>query len=148
VMRKQSTFTNAEEKGYAIFKQKCSSCHTEPLFTDNAFHNNGLSISNVDDKGRYLVTLQDTDRYKFKTPSLRNLTFTQPYMHDGRLLTIQGVLDHYTSNVQNTPNLDLLLRQNNKPGIELPGEDRQNLLAFLKTLDDRSFLTDKMLSEQ
>lgn len=148
VMRQHATFTVEEEKGYALFKQECGNCHTEPLFTDNAFHNNGLSISNVDDKGRYLVTLQDADWYKFKTPSLRNLTFTQPYMHDGRLLTIEGVLDHYTSNVQNTPNLDLLLQQNNKPGIELSGENKQNLLAFLKTLDDRSFLTDKILSEQ
>jgi cytochrome c peroxidase len=64
-------------------------------------------------------------------------------MHDGRLLTIESVLDHYINNVKNTPNLDLLLQQNNKPGIELSGEDKQNLLAFLKTLDDRSFLTDK-----
>ena len=148
VMRKESTFTSAEKKGYVIFKQHCSSCHTEPLFTDNSFHNNGLSITNADDKGRFMVTLQDTDRYKFKTPSLRNLTLTQPYMHDGRLLTIEAVLNHYTNDVHNTPNLDASLQQNNKPGIELSGDDKQNLLAFLKTLDDRSFLKDKTLSEQ
>lgn len=148
VMRQQATFTVAEQKGYALFKLKCSSCHAEPLFTDNAFHNNGISISTVDDKGRYAVTLQDTDRYKFKTPSLRNLSFTQPYMHDGRLLNIEGVLDHYSSNVQRTPNLDAVLQQNSKLGIELSGEDKQNLLTFLKTLDDKNFLTVKILSEQ
>ncbi len=147
VMRKQATFTHDEAKGYTIFKQKCSSCHQEPLFTDNSFHNIGLSISSVNDKGRYLVTLQDSDMYKFKTPSLRNLTFTPPYMHDGSLPTINSVLNHYTNDVENTRNLDPLLKQNNKTGIELSDDDKQNLLAFLKTLDDKNFLTDKTLSQ-
>lgn len=146
VIRSQAVFTEAEEKGYAIFKQKCSSCHKEPLFTDNSFRNNGLSISMMNDVGRYAVTLQDSDKYKFKVPALRNLSFTQPYMHDGRLLTLEGVLDHYTGGVQHTPNLDKELTRNGKTGIELTDEEKQDILAFLKTLDDRSFLTDRILA--
>ena len=67
----------------------------------------------VNDLGRYLITQNDADKYKFKVPSLRNLAYTAPYMHDGRLLTLDAVLDHYTSQVQNTPNLDPLLEQSN-----------------------------------
>lgn len=150
VMRKQGgvTFTPQEQQGYTLFQQKCASCHAEPLFTDHSFRNNGLTISAVNDKGRYLVTLQDTDKYKFKVPSLRNLAFTAPYMHDGRFLTISGVLNHYMDGVQTTPNLDPFFQQNGKTGIVLTEEDKVNLLAFLNTLNDRKFITDKLLSEQ
>ncbi|HEX5152440.1 MAG TPA: cytochrome c peroxidase [Parafilimonas sp.] len=147
VMRKQVVFTETEQTGYALFKEKCSSCHKEPLFTDNSFRNNGLSLSAVNDRGRFLVTLQDSDKYKFKVPSLRNLSFTQPYMHDGRLLTLEAVLEHYENNVQNTTNLDSELKKNDKPGIALTDQDKQNIIAFLKTLDDRNFLINKLLSE-
>ena len=146
-MRKQAVFTETEEKGYHVFTQKCSSCHKEPLFTDNSFRNNGLSISMIDDVGRYAVTLQDSDKYKFKVPGLRNLSFTQPYMHDGRLLTLEGVLDHYTEGMQYTPNLDKEFTRNGKAGVELTDEEKQDILAFLKALDDRSFVTDRMLAQ-
>ncbi len=141
-------FTDEETNGYAVFKQKCSACHKEPLFTDNTFRNNGLSVSSVNDEGRYLVTQQQTDLYKFKVPSLRNLSFTAPYMHDGRFLTLDAVLDHYTSHIQPTPNLDPLFLQNVQPGIALSMPERQSLLSFLKTLDDHHFLTDARFSEQ
>lgn len=148
VKRQQSTFTSGEELGYAIFKQKCSSCHAEPLFTDNSFRNNGLAISAVNDFGRYNITLNASDKYKFKVPSLRNLDHTPPYMHDGRLFTLDAVLDHYTGQVQQTPNLDPLFLRNAQPGIALTSDERAKLLLFLSTLNDRSFLTNKMLSEQ
>ncbi len=147
VMRNQAIFTSEEQEGYQLFKQKCNSCHAEPLFTDHSFRNNGLSVSMVNDEGRYLVTQKPTDRYKFKVPSLRNLAYTAPYMHDGRLFTLDAVFDHYTMQVQNTPNLDPLFLQNGQPGLSISLTERQKLLVFLKTLNDKSFLLDKLLSE-
>ncbi|KEQ30337.1 cytochrome C peroxidase [Pedobacter antarcticus 4BY] len=150
IMRKEAgaSFTSAELNGYHLFKEKCASCHAEPLFTDGAFRNNGLGISPVNDLGLYTATLIETDKYKFKVPSLRNLTYTGPYMHDGRFLSLPGVLEHYNSEVQPTPNLDPLLRQNGRVGIPLSGDDQKNLLAFLKTLDDEEFIKNISLSEQ
>jgi cytochrome c peroxidase len=148
VKRHLAVFTATEAAGYTVYQTKCSSCHSEPLFTDQSFRNNGLSIPNLNDQGRYNVTLLESDRYKFKTPSLRNLDYTAPYMHDGRFFTLDAVLDHYTSQVQNTQNLDPILQQGNQRGIALSGEERTQLLAFLKTLNDRSFVTDRRLSEQ
>lgn len=144
----KASFTNMEMDGYQLFQQKCGSCHKEPLFTDFSFRNNGLVPSQVNDEGRMMVTGNASDRYRFKVPSLRNLSFTAPYMHDGRLLTLEAVLDHYTNNVQPTQNLDPLLQQNAQLGIVLSPADKANLLAFLKTLDDKSFLLDKRFSEQ
>ncbi len=139
-----ATFTSQEQQGYLLFKQKCATCHAEPLFTDFSFRNNGIAIGLNNDQGRYMVTLNDADKYKFKVPSLRNVEFTKPYMHDGRFVTLDAVLDHYSSHIQSTPNLDPLL----STGIPLNIQDKINLLAFLKTLSDRNFLTNKLLSEQ
>jgi len=148
VKRKQASFTPEEEQGYDIFKQQCNSCHAEPLFTDHSFRNNGLAISVVNDQGRYNITLNPNDRYKFKVPSLRNLAHTPPYMHDGRLFTLDAVLDHYAGQVQQTPNLDPFFLQHAQPGIPLTADERIKLLLFLNTLNDRSFLTNPLLSEQ
>lgn len=148
VMRNQATFTPNEQAGYLLYKQKCNSCHTEPLFTDYSFRNNGLSISMVNDMGRYNITLQDSDKYKFKVPSLRNLYYTPPYMHDGRFFTLDAVLDHYTTQVQNTPNLDPLLQKNSPLGIAITADEKIKLLVFLKTLNDKTFVTNKRFSEQ
>ena len=148
VMRNQSAFTEDEQEGYLLYKQKCSSCHAEPLFTDQSFRNNGLVVSMVNDLGRYAVTLQDGDKYKFKVPSLRNLDYTLPYMHDGRFFTLEAVLDHYTTQVQNTINLDPILQQGDQFGIGITPEEKIKLLTFLKTLNDKSFVTDKRFSEQ
>lgn len=145
VMRKEGPqFTEEEKKGYAIFQQKCGSCHKEPLFTDNSFRNNGLTIGPNNDEGRFAITLGPLDRYRFKVPSLRNLAHTAPYMHDGSLRTLNAVLTHYTSEVQQTPNLDPLLQK----GIPLTEHEKTSLLVFLETLNDRKFITDKKFSEQ
>jgi cytochrome c peroxidase len=81
-------------------------------------------------------------------PSLRNLSFTAPYMHDGRFLTLDAVMDHYSSQVQNTPNLDPLLTQGNTTGIALTVAEKINLISFLQTLNDKSFINDQRFSEQ
>ncbi len=150
VIRKEGgqSFTADEQAGYELFKVKCASCHREPLFTDGSFRNNGLGTSPINDQGLYTATLQATDRYKFKVPSLRNLTYTAPYMHDGRFLSLNGVFDHYNGEIQKTANLDPLLQQNGRTGISLSADDRTKLTAFLKTLDDPDFVTRKDLAEQ
>ncbi|MEP7278041.1 MAG: cytochrome c peroxidase [Bacteroidota bacterium] len=142
------SFNAEEQRGYTLFQQKCSSCHKEPLFTDYSFRNNGLVPSSIDDQGRYLITQSDDDKYKFKVPSLRNLEFTAPYMHDGRFLTLDAVFDHYSMQVQDMPTLDPLFRQNGFRGIPISSEQRMAMSAFLNTLNDRSFLLDKRFSEQ
>jgi cytochrome c peroxidase len=148
VQQGQAAFSVAENQGYNIFKQKCSSCHSEPLFTDHSFRNNGLVPSIVDDKGRFAVTGNTSDEYKFKVPSLRNLGYTAPYMHDGRFLNLSGVMDHYSSQVQLTPNLDPVFTQTAAPGIPLSADEKEKIIAFLHTLDDRTFITDKRFAEQ
>lgn len=150
VMRHEGNiaFTADEQAGYAIVKQKCVSCHAEPLFTDYSFRDNGIAIGANNDSGRFAITLNPIDKYRFKVPSLRNLAYTAPYMHDGRFYTLDAVLDHYSSNVQNKPNLDPLLQQGGTLGILLSAEEKQKVKAFLNTLNDKVFVTDKRFSEQ
>lgn len=149
VMRKQNKgFTAAEQEGYTLFQQKCGSCHTEPLFTDNSFRNNGIGLGITDDKGRKLVTLNDNDSYKFKVPSLRNLKYTAPYMHDGRFYTLEAVLEHYSKHIQASPGLDAILEQNGQKGIPMDANEKSSIIAFLETLNDPSFIKDKKLAEQ
>ena len=77
------SFSNIENQGYQLFLQKCNVCHKEPLFTDFSFRNNGIGVGNVDDLGRGNVSGYALDYYTFKVPSLRNLSYSAPYMHDG-----------------------------------------------------------------
>ena len=150
VMRNEAgkKFTVDEQQGRLLVQQKCGACHQEPLFTDHSFRNNGITPSMVNDEGRYMVTQIDSDKYKFKVPTLRNLAYTAPYMHDGRLLTLDAVLEHYNSHVQNTPNLDPLFQQGGTLGIPLTTDEKSRITAFLNTLNDKSFLFDKRFSEQ
>lgn len=149
VMRKEGeTFTEEEQQGYILFKQKCNSCHTEPLFTDESFRNNGLRIGGNNDEGRYKITLKESDKYKFKVPTLRNLRYTKPYMHDGRFITLEAVLEHYTKQAANTPNLDPRLKEDGKTGIALTPAEQLSIIAFLKTLNDKDFIADERFAEQ
>lgn len=142
------SFTDDEKAGLQIFQQKCAACHSTDLFTDNDFHNNGIGPGKVDDSGRARITLNPLDLYKFKTPSLRNVVNTPPYMHDGRFLTLEAVLDHYSSGVKESETLDEKLKQNGVLGIPLTQDEKDKLIAFLTTLTDEDFLRDKKLSEQ
>lgn len=137
------TFTTAESNGYTVFKTNCSSCHAEPLFSDYTFRNNGLPVNLFQDSGRYKITFATSDIFKFKTPSLRNLGLTAPYMHDGRFSTLSQVLNHYTSGVSPTLNLDPLL----STGIPLTTQEKNDLLSFLSTLNDYSFVNDSRFKE-
>lgn len=137
------SMTTEELNGYAVYQSKCSKCHTEPLFTDFSFRNNGLSVNAVNDSGRAHITKAATDLYKFKIPSLRNLKYTYPYMHDGRFRTLDQVLDHYTSGVQASATLDPLLTG----GIVLSAQERADLLVFLNTLNDEEFIKNALFAE-
>ena len=133
-------FTIEEEKGLQLFRSKCVSCHTEPLFTDNTFKNNGLiPDSSLNDIGRGLITGKKEDYYSYKVPSLRNIERTYPYMHDGRFKKLKDVLNYYGSKENHTTNQH---PEMNKIG-ELSFEEKQNIILFLQTLTDKEFLTDR-----
>lgn len=151
VMRKEDgvVFTQEEQQGYVLFQQKCAGCHKEPLFTDNSFRDNGIGPGPNNDEGRYQATLNPTDKYKFKVPSLRNLVYTAPYMHDGRFRTLNAVLSSYSAETHAAPNLDPLLKQQDGTlGIPLTGAEKSSILAFLSTLNDEEFIKDRRFSEQ
>jgi cytochrome c peroxidase len=138
----KEAFTPNEKEGYELFLNHCVQCHKEPLFTDYSFRNNGLdSISK--DQGRYNVTKMESDKGKFKVPTLRNIEFTYPYMHDGRFSSIMDVLNHYNSEVKNHPNLDTSLKKN----INLSITDKKNIMKFLFTLSDFSLIGDTLIAE-
>lgn len=125
--------TASENKGYQLFIENCSSCHSEPLFSTYEFANNGLSYnSELKDYGKWNKTFEPADKMMFKIPSLRNLAYTYPYMHDGRFKTLNEVLDHYENGIVKSPTL---AKQLEKPIIFNPKE-KEDLLAFLATLND------------
>jgi cytochrome c peroxidase len=142
----QATLTPLELEGLAVFMDEtrgdCFHCHgnpNNPLWTDNQFHNNGLDAE-FTDLGRGAVTGNPQDNGKFRTPSLRNLSFTAPYMHDGRFQTIDQVIEHYSSGLQPSTTLDPLMKKVAQGGVQLTAEDKAALKAFLLTLNDPSFL--------
>lgn len=144
-VRKEVGGTLSEEElaGMEIFKQKCASCHSGELFTDQSYRNNGLAVYNTEDTGRHRITQKDSDKYKFKIPSLRNVEITGPYMHDGRFYTLEAVLRHYNESVLDVPTLDPSLKNGQKLGIQTTPDEQRKLIAFLKTLTDSEFLKNK-----
>lgn len=135
--RKESVFTRQEKNGYKLYKQNCASCHTEPLFTNQKFENNGLPLDlELKDFGRMKVTQNPNDSLKFKVPKLRNIEFSYPYMHDGRFKNLNAVLDHYTTGIVKSKTLALQLEQ----PIVLSANEKVDLISFLLTLSDKKFL--------
>ena len=131
-----------ELRGLQLFideqKGDCAHCHgdpSNPLMTDNQFRNNGLDA--IPDSGLALVTKNALDVGKFKTPSVRNLVFTAPYMHDGRFNTLEEVVTFYTDSVKESSTLDGFMR---KPR-DLSVQEKADLIAFLKSMTDSSFVT-------
>ncbi|MEM7103321.1 MAG: cytochrome-c peroxidase [Bacteroidota bacterium] len=136
VKRGEATFTEQELNGYALFKHHCNSCHTEPLFSNYEFANNGLPIdSTLNDYGKGAITNYAEDSLLFKVPSLRNLSYTLPYMHDGRFRKLGQVLNHYVEGIHQSPTLSEALKQ----PIVLNSNEKTDLIAFLLTLNDKSF---------
>jgi cytochrome c peroxidase len=129
----QTRALNALEKeGLTVFRNGgCTSCHAGPAFTDEKFHNTGIAWrdGHFHDEGRIAVSEVERNRGAFKTPTLRDLTRTAPYMHDGSLATLADVVDFYSDGGRTNPHLDPLL----KP-INLTPHEKLALITFLKTL--------------
>jgi cytochrome c peroxidase len=119
------------------FGGDCTRCHGGPLMSDFQFRNNGLD-ANPQDPGREDVTGLASDFAKFKTPSVRNLTASGPYMHDGRFTTLAEVVTHYSSGIMQSPTLDPGLARE-PGGVQLSASDQAALVAFLETLTDPQF---------
>lgn len=137
----------AAYQGFALFideeKGDCFHCHGDafnPLWTDNLFHNNGLDAT-FEDKGLGAVTGNAFDDGKFKTPTLRNLAFSAPYMHDGRFATLDEVIDHYSEGLVNSPTIDPLMKSVDDGGVQLTSEEKYFLKMFLLSLSDSTFIT-------
>lgn len=137
VKQGKAVFTAQEERGYRLFRKYCNSCHTEPVFSNGKFAANGLPIDpTLNDVGKYAITKNPSDSVVFKVPSLRNLSYTYPYMHDGRFKKLYQVLDHYTSDTKAPDHLDPLLRQ---PFL-ISSVEKTDLVSFLLTLNDTAFI--------
>lgn len=137
-----SELSESEERGRELFvgdKAKCFDCHSMEDFTDDDFKNIGLfNGKEANDSGRYRISKNPTDIGKFKTPGLRNIAVTPPYMHDGRFQTLEQVVSYYNTPfmfVDDPINIDTLLM---KP-LGLTQQEKKDLVAFLKTLTDKAY---------
>lgn len=132
VLSEKVKFTKIEAEGWRIFASDCASCHTPGLFTDDQFHNIGLDSLYPSDYealalGRFRVTLDSPDLGKYRTPTLRNVALTAPYMHDGRFASLQETLNH-------PRNKNLTVKNG------LSNQEKNALIAFLHTLTDSVFI--------
>jgi cytochrome c peroxidase len=137
---KKAAMNESAKKGMALFfgdKTNCSKCHSGFNFSNYAFENNGL-YTNYADSGRMRLTKDETDRARFKVPTLRNIEFTAPYMHDGSIQDLEGVVMHYNSGGVFHKNKSTLV----KP-LGLSSQEQKNLVDFLKSLTDYSFINNK-----
>lgn len=135
--------TAAEERGRALFvgdKAKCFDCHRMEDFTTDEFKNIGLyNGKELNDAGLFNLSNKDTDRGKFKTPGLRNIAVTAPYMHNGMFKTLEEVMEYYNNPQKFVPdavNIDDAL----KSPLNLTEKEKKDLIAFLKTLTDKKYL--------
>ena len=145
--------TTAERNGYVLFMTEqggdCFHCHGgdgNPLFTTNLFYNNGKDSLFTDPGDRYSVTGNLADVGAYKAPTLRNLAFTAPYMHDGRFRTLDEVLAFYNSNLVSSPSISPLMHHIATGGIRLSPPQLADLKSFLLTLTDSSFVVNPTFS--
>ena len=132
----RNALSEQQRRGLNLFRGKanCSACHVGPNFTDEGFHNTGVAWRDrvLLDAGRFTVTAKPVDRGAFKTPTLREVARTAPYMHDGSLATLEQVIDHYDRGGNPNPALDPDLRP-----LRLNPEEKQALIAFLRSLSGK-----------
>lgn len=136
--------SDSEIRGMNLFfseKTNCSSCHADFNFTNYAFENNGL-YEDYADLGRFRLTNNENDRARFKVPTLRNIELTAPYMHDGSIKSLEAVILHYESGGKNHPNKSELIQP-----IILTDAERNDLILFLKTLTDETFINNSLLKK-
>ena len=142
-LRGETQLTDAELRGYVLFTTEegadCFHCHGgagTPLFTTNLFYNNALDANPTDNNDRFAVTGNSQDRGAFRAPTLRNITLTAPYMHDGRFTTLDEVLNFYNSELQYSPYAHPLMHKLNEGGAHLTPSQIADLKAFLETLTE------------
>ena len=149
----KATLTPSEERGRVLFFGEyneffpdvsgadCAHCHAGNNFENDLYMNNGLdSDSQFSDFGREKATGDPADRAKFKVTSLRNIAVTGPYMHDGRFTTLEQVVNHYNTGVKNSSTVDPALLGTTSTGLMLDAQERKDLINFLKTFTDNTFL--------
>ena len=135
------TFSTEEALGYQVFQDKCISCHSTELFTDQSFRNIGFPLNpDTDEAGRARVTGENDDYMKFRVPSLRNIDYTAPYGSFGQFATLKNLLDYLDDGVIEADNLDPILKDNNNK-ISLTEQEKLNLISFMKTLSDNQFVS-------
>ncbi len=152
--RNEIALSDSEERGRTLFFGEynkffpdisgadCAHCHSGFNFENDEYMNNGLDVlANQTDIGRENVTSNQMDRAKFKVTSLRNIALTPPYMHDGRFKTLEEVIEHYNSGVKLSPSLNPAIQDTEEKGLFLTEQDKQDLVAFLKTLTDETMMT-------
>lgn len=136
-MKGEMDLTEQEKTGWKLFQSSelnCIQCHSGYNFTNYAFENNGLYL-NYADSGRALITGLEEDLATFKVPSLRNVSITYPYMHDGTVNSLEAIIDHYASGGQDHPSKSAFIQ-----GFDITPIEKKALIAFLKTLTEDRFL--------
>jgi cytochrome c peroxidase len=154
-----ATLSESELRGLELFETEynpffpalsgadCAHCHGGANFENDLYMNNGLDTdADFIDFGRENVTQNPEDRAKFKVPSLRNVALTFPYMHDGRFNTLEEVVNHYNDGIKTSTTLDPALQATQELGLFLTEQDKTDLVNFLKTLTDESFISDPAYS--
>lgn len=138
-----NSITLSEWGGYDLFRSlngaDCFHCHNGPLMQVKKFSNNGLDAT-FTDLGRGEVTGNSNDNGKFKVPTLRNIEFSAPYMHDGRLATLDDVINHYSHFIQISPTIDPLIEFASQGGVQLDAQEKDLIKQFLLTLSDEEFI--------
>ncbi|HEV3340779.1 MAG TPA: cytochrome-c peroxidase, partial [Pirellulales bacterium] len=142
----KGAMTEAQIRGMDVFYKKaaCDSCHIGFNFTDGSFANIGIGMDKKDpDLGRYVVTGREEERGAFKTPTLRDIEHTGPYMHDGRFKTLEEVVDHYDKGGIKNEYLDQRMKL-----LKLTKQDKSDLVAFLKALSGEGWQKIKAPTEK
>lgn len=147
------TLSESEERGRVLFETEynpffpelsgadCVHCHGGANFENDQYMNNGLDTdAAMLDIGREEVTQNIADKGKFKVPTLRNIEITPPYMHDGRFQTLEEVIEHYNSGIKESSTVDPAILNTKYSGLLLTDQDKIDLVNFLKTLTDHTFI--------
>lgn len=142
----KTQFTLNEQAGSDIFfseRGDCFHCHTNPMLSDNDFHNTGLDndFSNPTNRGRFNVTGNPADMGRFRTPNLYNVALRKHFMHDGRFKSLEEVVEFYNNPPRPSATLDTIMHKNSKltNGLGLSDIEKYQLVLFLKTFTDTSF---------
>ncbi|MGV3629708.1 MAG: cytochrome-c peroxidase [Bacteroidota bacterium] len=134
--KKTHKLSKKQQRGWKLFSEKlhCIQCHSLPYFTSHKVENNGYTLADAEDKGRFRIHGDSSDIGKFKVPSLRNVDYTAPYMHDGKFETLEEVIDFYAAGGRHVPNQNPLIRP-----FTLTENEKEELLAFLESLTGQRY---------